>query len=196
MSSKYTIEQDMKELSTMGDNLAQYIPGDELYMGVGGGFFGSNMPKLTLGAFLMRLRRLNQLRDSLSPVQQAELDKAMTQHDQVRKEWTVHYEKKLTWEAQSRLKAMEEFFRECRENMKTCANAYSPEASRRTIVQELLIAMEKYGVNTHQVITQAHQTDAELRRWITAGDFIWSDELQPIYPRDTFWWLYGHPEAE
>lgn len=197
MSKNYSIETDLKELSKMGDALEKYIPSDELYMSVGGGgfFSASSMPQLTTGAFLLRLRRLNQLRGELTSAQQATLDKATAQHDSVRKEWAVHYEKKAVREALSRLKSMNEFFRECRESMKLCANAYPTEAQRRTIIQELLIAMDEYGFDKHEVVTQVHRTDGELRSWIQSGEFIWDDTLKSVYPLSTFWWLYGRPDA-
>lgn len=196
MSNAYSIDKDLKEIAKMGDQLETYIPSDELYMSVGGGLFGSgNMPQLTTGSFLLRMRRLNQLRDEMTGVQQATLDKAIAQYSEVTEEWAVHHEKKMVKEALSRLKAMNEFFRECRESMRTCANAYPVEAQRRTIVQELIIAMNDANMDMQEVITQSHQTDGELRRWITAGEFIWSDMLQIAYPRETFWWLYGRPDA-
>ncbi len=197
MSKNYSLEKDLKELAKMGDSIEKYVPSNELYMSVGGGgfFSASNMPQLTTGAFLLRLRRLTHFRDQMTSVQEATLDKAIVQHDSVRKEWAVHYEKKAIREGLSRLKSMNEFFRECRDSMKLCANAYPTEALRRTIVQELVMAMDDYGYDKHEVITQTHKTDGELRRWITAGEFIWSETLQAVYPQDSFWWLYGRPDS-
>lgn len=120
--------------------------------------------------------------DELTSVQQATIDKAQTQYEAVRKEWAVHTEKKMAREVVSRLKSMREFFRECRESMKLCSQVYPTEAQRRTIVQELLMAMDEYGYDTHEVITKAQETDGELRRWITAGEFLWDEQLQAIYP--------------
>jgi hypothetical protein len=196
MSKSYAIDRDLQELAKMGDALAKYIPSDTLYMSVSGGFFSaSTMPQLTIGAFLMRARRLTHLCQQLTPTQQATLDHAIAQHDDVRKEWAVHYEKKAVREGLSRLKSMTEFFRECRDSLKLCANSYGTEALRRTIVQELLIAMSDYGYDTSEIIAQTRTTDGELRRWITESGFFWDSQLQAIYPRDTFWWLYGQPDA-
>lgn len=195
MSSNYSLDRDLKELAKMADAIKQYMHSDDLYMSVGGGFFGSsNMPQLTTGVLLLRIRRLNHFRDQMNASQIATLDKALEQYETARTEWAVHAEKKMVREGMSRLKAMNEFFRECRDSMKTCHNVYLPEALRRTLVQELLIAMDAQGLDTHEVITQSHKVDSELRRWVTAGDFIWSEELKPVYPADTFWWLYGRPD--
>lgn len=195
MSTSYAIERDLNEISQMGDAMGSYVHSDELYVSVSGGLFGGrDLPQLTIGAFLMRMRRLSHFRDEMTGVQEATLNKAIAQYDEARKEWTVHHEQKINKEILSRLKMMTAFFRECRDSMRNCASAYPVEAQRRTIVQELMIGMKSYGLDTHEVTTELHQVDGELRKYITAGDFIWDEKLQPVYPRDTFWWLYGRPD--
>ena len=197
MSQNYSIDRDLKVIAKMGETFNHYVLSDMLYMSVEGGIFSSvNMPQLTIGSFLLRLRRLNQLRDAMNVTQQAILDKALAQHDAVRKEWTVHYEEKMEREAQSRLKAMGEFFRECRENIKTCSSAYLVEASRRTVIEELVIVLDEQGVESGNLKSRIQHTDNELRSWVTAGEFLWSDMLLPIYPQERFWWLYGRPESK
>lgn len=197
MSTSYSIERDLKEIAQMGDALQSYVPSDELYVSVSGGLFGGrDLPQLTIGAFLLRMRRLSYFQDELTGVQEATLSKAIAQYDEVRQEWAVHHEKKVNREVLSRLKMMTAFFRECRDSMRSCASAYPVEAQRRTIVQELIIGMDDYDLDTHEVTTALHMTDGELRKYVTAGDFIWDAKLQPVYPRDTFWWLYGQPDSE
>lgn len=197
MSEKYAIDTDLKELAKMGDALVNYIHGDELYSNLSGGMFGGgNMPKLTLGAFLLRLRRLSTFRANLNAGQLATLEKAQTQYNEVRKEWTVHYEQKAVKESKSRLDAMTSFFNECRESPQSCAYGYKPEALRRTIVQELLMEMNKLGINNKEVTTKAQVVDGELRGWLYPADFLWDSKLESVYPADTFWWLYQLPAKE
>jgi len=197
MSAEYSIDRDLNELVKMSETLKDYVLSEMLYMSVEGGLFGSEgMPQLTTGAFLLRLRRLNHFRDEMNGTQQATLDKAIDHYNAVREEWTVHYEQKMVREALSRLKMIAEFFRECRENKNACWDAYPIEALRRTIIQELIIALDDQEIDFQDVITLAKQTDNELRTWVTMGDFTWSDELMPVYPKETFWWLYGQVEAE
>jgi hypothetical protein len=55
------LERDLNEARDMANGLADYVRGDQLYGSVGGGLFGSgNKPALTVGALLLRLRRLRQ----------------------------------------------------------------------------------------------------------------------------------------
>jgi len=195
MSSRYSIDRDLKEIAKMGETLQHYVLSDMLYMSIEGGLFGSrDMPQITMGAFLLRLRRLNQFRDEMNGVQQATLDKAIAQHNAVRNEWTVHYEQKMEREAESRLKLLAEFFRDCRDNVKECSDAYRVEALKRTIVQELVMALDEQGYESQAVKSRVYHTDKELRGWVTDGEFIWSDKLMSVYPKERFWWLYGRVE--
>jgi hypothetical protein len=196
MTAKYVLERDLSELEQMTDRLRDYVLGDALYIPIGAGFFrSSTTPQLTTGALLLRRRRLLRLRASLNSQQQSRLDAALTRHDSVQGEWTVHYEAKLKQEAPSRLKLMRAFFRDCSESPRDCGAAYPVEALRRTIVQEILLAMDEFGYVKRELMPQAQQTDIALRRILHAGDFIWSVELGVVYPRADFWWLYGSPLA-
>ena len=195
MSFNYSLKRDLEELAQMGDKLHEYILGDALYMPVSGGFFrSSSTPQLTTGAFLLR-RRLSQLRDELDAAAQAQLDATLAQHDDIQREWRMHYEKKLQQEVDSRLKTMVAFFRECSESPRDCAAAYPVEAMRRTIVQEIMLAMDEFGYDKRELLPKVPHCDSGLRRYFRSGEFIWSSPLEPVYPREIFWWLYGTPAA-
>ena len=196
MSSNYSMERDLSELLEMCDKLREYLLGHALYMPIGGGFFrASSTPQLTTGAFLLRRRRLLLLRNDLNQAQQAQLDGALREHDILQREWRLHYEKKLQREIDSRLKMMLAFFRECAESPRECAAAYPVEAMRRTLTQEILLAMDEFAYDSSEAATKVRRTDHALRRYVQAGEFIWSPALEPLYPRETFWWLYGSPAA-
>ena len=190
MSASYSLERDLRELALMGAALGDYLPAPELYRRIGAG----NLPQLTLGAFLLRARRLRHFRDAMDSGQQAALSKALAQHNAGRREWTLHYQDKLKREADSRLRAMRAFFGECAESMRDCAAAWPAEAARRTLIQEILMAMDD-GDDKDARLRDVRRCDAALRRLLMRCDFVWSPGLAPVYPRDVFWWLYARPEA-
>lgn len=194
MPAQYDISKDLKEAVAMADALVPYIHESELYGSTGGGFF-STMPRLTVGGLLLRLRRLDALRDHLDATQLQELNTAMSRHEEVFRTWRTHYEGKLQREALSRLKAMGMFFDECASNPRACAGNYGPEASRRTIVQELIRAMHERKVDASEVEKQARSVDNRLQAVTRHADFIWDDTLTGVYPRSEFWWLYQAPPA-
>ena len=92
------------------------------------------------------------------------------------------------------LDAMRTFFQECRENPRSCAGIYGPESLRRTIVQEILLALNDLGVEIDDELKgKRGMIDQQLRSVLVNTDFIWADEIEPAYPRDKFWWLYQSP---
>jgi len=196
MSSRYSLKRDLDELERMVLRLGDYLLGNEMYLSIGGGAFrGLSAPQLTIGALLLRRRRLTQLRAKLKRADGIRLDAALADHDDLRREWSLHYERKLQREVPSRLRVMAGFFRECGENPRDCAGAYPIEALRRTIVGEILLAMMEFGYEKSEVIASVRSADQALRRILQAGEFIWSPLLAPVYPQDDFWWLYGRPAA-
>jgi DNA-directed RNA polymerase beta' subunit len=180
----YSIERDLKELQAMAAALIPYIYEDELY-----GRVGMNLPSLTVGAVLMRLNRLKALANQLSPDQRTILDQAEAQVEDVKKEWGSHFEKKLVREAEARLRDIMTFTREAKESLRTIANAYLPEALRRTMVQEILDVLP----NNSELVSKTRQTDSVLKNYLEDADFIWAAALKPIYPADKYWWLYKQP---
>lgn len=188
MEQTYSIERDLNEAEAMAEALTPYIYEDELY-----GKAGLNMPSLTVGALLLRLRRLSLLQSTMTAAQQGKLMNVEARHTAVRHEWRQHYEKKLTWEAESRLKAMQPYFEECRDNPRLCASAYLPEALRRTIVQDILAALYDLNIPYTALERQAKRTDTLLHGIVQPGDFVWDAQLQAAYPAETYWWLYHRP---
>jgi len=196
MSARYSLTRDLDELERMVERLSDYLLGDAMYLPVGGGFFrGSSRPQMTIGALLLRRRRLKQLRAKLKRVDGFRLDDALAEHDHLQREWRLHYEKKLQREVPMRLKVMAAFFRECSENPRDCAGAYPVEALRRTIVAEILLALDEFGYEKGEASAAVQQADQALRGLLQAGEFIWSPVLEAVYPRAAFWWLYGSPGA-
>ncbi len=194
MSTQYSLQKDLDEALKMARALEDYIRAEQLYGSVGGGLFGGGSePSLTIGALIMRLRRLGLLRAHLSPAEQDKLAQAQALYQTVRTEWALRYEQKLLKEANSRLDAMRTFFRECQDSPRLCANIYKPEALRRTIVQEILDVMAAESIDSAELDDKVTLTDGQLRAHFQPGDFLWDAVLRDTYPRDPFWWLWGEP---
>ena len=191
----YTIERDLREARAMADALIPYVHENRLYGTVGGGgmFGGGKMPSLTIGALLMRLRRLRALEDRLTDSQRAALAEIEARHEEVRKEWTVLYTEKLNQEANSRLKAMAQFFEECDDSPRICPNIYLPETLRRTIVQDITAALDTLGAESTDLSRAIRGVDGKLRRFTEPSEFVWAQALEAAYPREVYWWLYAKP---
>jgi hypothetical protein len=195
MSTNYTLAQDLKEVTAMAKNFEEYIRGTELYGSSGGGFF-SNLPSLTIGAYQMRLRRLDFQRDQLDKRQAEQLDQATAKFHEIEKEWNVHFSEKLLKELNSRLDAMKPYFQECSHDSRTCRANYMPEALRRTVVQELILVLENNRIEDADLMQKIKGTDGRLRGIVKPSDFIWSQGLQSVYPQSEYWWLYHRPPED
>jgi len=196
MSEHYSVDQDLKEAEAMAGGLERYLEGSQLYGSAGGGgIFGSgSLPALTIGALLLRLRRLEALRGRLTDAQQSRLDAAAELHARVRREHRVRYTDRLRYEANSRLDAMRTFFQEAAEKPTAAFSIYRPELLRRTIVQEILSALAALEAETDDIATKARRIDAQLRGVASQPcPFLWDAVLEPVYPREAFWWLYHKP---
>ncbi|MBI5667151.1 MAG: hypothetical protein HZC41_04015 [Chloroflexi bacterium] len=184
----YSIERDLKEAQVMVEALVPYVYQDELYTLLGG-----NMPSLTLGAVLLRLRRLRALHGRMTAAQAEQFQQLEAKHEAIRKEWLTHYNKKLLREAEARLGNLLAYFKECEDEPQTCANAYLPEALRRTIIQEAVDELPDQEVQATGLREKVTKSDARLRRYVRPTDFIWDQVLKPAYPEKTYWWLYNRP---
>ncbi|MDL1902140.1 hypothetical protein FBR02_15390 [Anaerolineae bacterium CFX9] len=192
--TNYSFDKDLREAKAMADALVPYVHEDNLYGTVGGGGWfgmGAKMPALTIGALLMRLQRLRALENELTAEQRGQLSQAERKLESVQREWTRHYEDKLVQEAKSRLKAIEQWFEENRDDPRSAANAWLPEAHRRTVVQAIANVLP-----SEEIDKAIRRVDSGLRRWVEPADFIWSPALQPAYPQTMYWWLYSRPATK
>jgi len=189
MEMQYNLSQDLREAQYMASALEPYVRQDELYFNLGGG-----LPSMTLGGFLLRSRRLHLFQDRLKPDEVIILYDIEDAHREALQEWHYHYTKKLVTEAASRLDVIEYYLTECEENRADCRDNYNPEALRRTLVQELLHAINHLDIEDQSVIERkASDVDERLRPMLEPTEFLWDKDLKPAYPANTFWWLYGQP---
>ncbi len=197
MSQNYDIDQDVREAEAMIKGFAEYLKGSELYSSISGGFLGfGQMPSLTTGALVMRVRRLTIIKDQLTNAQWDRVNVVQAQYVDIRDEWRAHFEKKVLWEAKSRLDVIDQYFKEAARDMELAANAYKPEQLRRTIVEDLREVMAELKIDHEEVETKARQVDSRLRGLaVENAGFLWDAALEPAYPQKDYWWLYRKPRA-
>jgi len=194
MTAAYKIDKDLSEAQQMVDGLEVYVRGTDLYGHTDGLFGSGDSPALTIGAFLLRLRRLEAKQEQLNTTQRSELRVIHDTWYQVRNEWRVHYESKLLQEAKSRLDNVNTYVVEAMDSPRTAHVNYATEALRRTIVGEVLREMETLGIESAEVHAKRRDVDSKLRGLVQSVPFQWDEGLQDVYPDLEFWWLYQAPE--
>lgn len=147
---------------------------------------GANHPRLTLGGLRLILRRLQSL--AASPREQATLDRLATQVNVVHTRWRTAWEQKATRELRTRLTLWQNFLGDYRLNPENYADSYPHEVRLRVIITLLIQDLSAVPPETDALLASQ---DSLLRVSLQAGGFVWEPTLQPSFPPDPFWYLYG-----
>ncbi|NJL95111.1 MAG: hypothetical protein HC915_16030 [Anaerolineae bacterium] len=186
----YDLAQDLYVAKAMAASLDSYVRQDQLYYPLGAEF-----PRMTLGGFLLRLRRLHSLQAQLSPTQAHALQEVDASHARAVATWRHHYQQKLLTEVNSRQDVLRYYLAECEEGLGQCRENYPPEAHRRTILEELQHALVRLGVPGYAAAQDRLATlDDRLRALLEDGPFLWPEPLQSVYSAAEYWWLYAQPK--
>lgn len=185
------LRKDLDTLERMSEALSDYLRIETLF-----GPLGPNMPKMTVGGYLIREHRLQALRTNLEPNDRERLARAVDRFQQVMTEWTVRAEEKVYREVNSRLKQWEEIIRDLRKAPKENWTYYGTSVEVRVMLNELLEMLAHPPFQFDDTyIERLDKLDGAFRpMWRPKGDlFVWDDEYKAAYPVRTFWYLYGEP---
>jgi hypothetical protein len=190
----YDPASDLRALEAMAANLTPYLYEKDLY-----GVISNDLPRLTVGGLLMRLHRLESLRDSLEENQRQRLHDARMNFEQLRAEWRSHYEDKIGQELEARLNNYNAFLNDYDESDQRGRSLYPAEATHRTIIERLKREAEVLDFwDELDVEDRLNRLDRRLKQDLDEEHekFLWADELKPVYPKNEYWWLYSMPEVE
>jgi hypothetical protein len=148
---------------------------------------GDQLPKLTVGGFLERARRLRAA--PLSTQQRAALDAATRKFGSVRDAHRSRYASRVLHDLRGRLDEWAWFLDDYAKRPDEEA-PYYPARSHTRLAIELLL-QESAGNSTIEHTRRLSALDQRLRgNWID-GPFVWHSMLAHAFPCDQFWWLYG-----
>jgi hypothetical protein len=182
--------RDLRYASIMAGDLKDYLLSDILYMQLGqGGLFSAPLPFGTLGGLMLRLRRLDLLRDRLSPEQYSQLDAAREKVNAEMDHWKVQAEQKMVREIKARFQTWSTFLDDCAGDATRYQNEYPTQVENRLIIDML---MERAGkaADGNNFRQQLEILDRQLHSFSGEGPFVWDEELSSAYPRSTHWYLW------
>jgi hypothetical protein len=182
------LAQDVTILAEMAGEMADYLRSDVLYWQMMEG----ELPKLTLGGYLMRQHRLLALPELLTDEEQAVVDTAVTQFNQALVEKIVRLEGKAHQELEARIRQWTEYLKDFRWERGAAAAGYTSAVENRVMITAVTdkLQMPPYQLNS-RINEQLALLDGNLRsRWHT-GSFLWPEAWQPAYPKADYWYLYG-----
>ena len=191
MEAVEKLKHDLTVLEAMAGSMDDYLRSDVLFYPLRRG----DLPQLTLGGYLMRQHRLLALRDLLNMQEQARLHEAINTFNAALEEKVVRFERKAHEELQARLRQWREYLQEVKQGRSIAYydSAVDTRAMIKALIDQLRVAPYELDEKMPQ---QVARLDRELSRVWERGDFVWPTAWQPAYPRESYWWLYGHPREE
>lgn len=192
MDGEEKLNQDLEILKAMVEELANYLDSEVLYWPM----FKASYPKMTLGGYFMRQRRLQRLSYLLSDADQAELEQAVNQFDELTFDKKAQLMKKGLRELEARANQWEQNLAEYWDSEVIEKEYYKTDAEIRTMILDLIFELDiDLSQVDKELLFKIDNLDRELMANWQEGDFIWPEEWIPAYGKGDYWWLYGVPSA-
>lgn len=185
-------ETDLEIAEAMVAELEDYIINEELYrtLIVRTGAGDENL-RMTGGALLARLHRLQGERSDLAPALQQRLDAAQSQAKTVIHSLRGRFHERLYREVKARLDSLRWFLDECFDDRQRCRTEFPFEMRNRQRIEEIL---KEVGSSLSPELKEALQAvDKRIRGAAQPGEFTWDPRVQKIYPPERYWYLYMRP---
>jgi hypothetical protein len=183
------LKKDLDILAAMAAEMDDYLRSDVQFWPLQNG----NMPRLTLGGYLMRQHRLAALAHLLPEADKSRLTTAMETFREALGEKIVRFETKAQEELDMRLRQWEGFLRNLgREDSIPAYYATSVETRAMIAALRSQLQIAPYRLS-ERAAERINLLDRQLRNRFQSGDFIWPEEWRPAYAQDRYWWLYGRP---
>jgi hypothetical protein len=184
------LREDLEVLEAMAAEMNEYLMSEVLFWPMRKG----NLPRLTIGGYLMREHRLRALADLLSEEERQRLAAAVEQFNQALVEKVVRFERRANEELPARLRQWGEYLRDLKGEARASAGYYPSAVETRAIIDALVDKLERPPYQLEQNALQPlAMLDQNLRAHWQPGDFVWPDGWQPAYPQTRYWWLHGLP---
>jgi len=112
----------------------------------------------------------------------------MQQLDEIRSRRPVAWERKANAEFPIRLSLWRDFLEDYRQNPGGQASRYTYEVGRRV---QLHILHPETRLLSPAYLELLASLDNHLRSVFIPGEFVWDAAIQPGFPKDPYWYLYG-----
>jgi hypothetical protein len=192
MNKEYTVLlYDLLILEEMAANMDAYLVSDAREWTIP----RSNMPKLTIGGYLMRQQRLLALEDRLLDEDPERLRAAIKLFDDALIEKIVRFETRAHQELHSRIGEWVNYLRDLGSQASSEVNYYAGIVDTRVVIASLIDQLQKRPYKLEKgVLAEIHSLDENLRGRLLEHEFIWDMVWKPAYPQEKQWWLYGCPK--
>jgi hypothetical protein len=182
---------DLTIMEEMAANMALYLDSNVVDWTIP----QANMPRLTIGGYLMRQQRLLAFQDILSAEDQVRLIEAISQFNADLKERVVRFEVRAHQELHMRIAEWIGVLRDLKRYSAVEVNYYAGIVDTRVVMKELLDKLQTPPYKLDEgVLDEVLTIDRMLKNRFTEGEFVWDPMWEAAYPRSEYWWLYGTPD--
>jgi hypothetical protein len=184
------LDKDLKIMEVMVANMGDYLDSSILFWPT----LYADLPKVTLGGYLVREQRLQALKNLLDEAENKQLAQTVKQFANIAAEKGFQLKEKAQRELEARVRQWQEYLRDLEEEDRPSLSYYQTSAETRAMITALREKLQSLGVSLPaDLVQQVEASDNTLRHRWQAGAFVWPNEWQPAYPQDAYWWLYGQP---
>ena len=183
------LKRDLDILEAMADEMNDYLISDVLYWNMVKG----DMPKLTLGGYLVRAYRLSKLPSLLNEEEKGRLETAVAKFNEAVTEKIIRVETHAHEELGVRARQWGTYIDDLRRDGVRVAVNYKSAVENRAMIEALVDCLETapYQFN-REAMGNLGMMDHGLKTFWKSDGFIWPIDWQPAYPQGKFWWLYGN----
>jgi len=190
LADQEKLQWDLKILAAMAAEMEDYLKSETLYWQMG----YSDMPKLTLGGFLMRRHRLLNLAELMDENEWLQMETAVAQFNDALSDKIVRTEQRAHEELGVRSRQWGSYLSDVQRNAKHAGVNYATAVENRAMIAALIALLQTQPFQLEATVqSNINSLDQALRNHWQPGDFIWPEAWQTAYPPHEFWWLYGRP---
>lgn len=183
---------DLQILEAMSADMAAYLDSDVSRWTIP----RANMPKLTIGGYLMREHRLSVLSDDLNEIDQPRLFAALQNFDQSLIERVVRFEKRAHEELHTRIGEWITYLRDMGSAASTERNYFAGIADTRVVITCIVDKLQQAPYQLEKgILPEVDALDKNLLARTVEHAFIWDEIWKPAYPTPKYWWLYRWPQT-
>jgi hypothetical protein len=180
--------QSFKEMLV---ELEPYLLSPELFWPFNSRSSGITQDRLTLGNLLLCLDQLTAVRESWDIRTEADFRKSELIWEQEQEKWKSAIRNKASRERGSRLNLWRAYLMDLEDGQ--AANfEYRHEVRNRVIIERLF----EYEPHKETLQKDLQNVDRLLRSLVVQSEFVWPEQLQPLYPSQAFWFLYRLPRKQ
>jgi hypothetical protein len=184
-------ESLLQSLNEMLDELEPYLLSPALFWPIN--LRGSGIPqdRLTLGNLLLCIDQLLATRESWDLQTEANFRRSELQWEQEREKWKSAIGLKTSKEIGSRLNLWRAYLMDLDDGQMANFD-YRHEVRNRVIIERLL----EFCTDKETWEKDLQNADRLLRSLVVQSEFIWAEQLRPMYPSKAFWFLYKLPRKQ